>query len=154
MPDSTSYHLEGYVLDTNVLSKLAQANQLDLLHQLTTVPLYITPHIQRELEVGLRHGVSYLLKALQLLKTGELQLITPTPAESRGVKKWPSKLGLGEIEAISLCRKRNLVFISHDTRAIKYGEWLGIECIPLTDLLEEFVNMGLLTTLDMDNILA
>ena len=86
MPDSTSYHLEGYVLDTNVLSKLAQANQLDLLHQLTTVPLYITPHIQRELEVGLRHGVSYLLKALQLLKTGELQLITPTPAESRGVK--------------------------------------------------------------------
>lgn len=154
MLDSTSYNLEGYVLDTNVLSKLAQANQLDLLHRLATVPLYITPHIQRELEVGLRHGVSYLTGALELLKTGELQLITPTLAERGGIKKWPSKLGEGEIEAISLCRKRNLVFISHDTRAIKYGQWLGIECIPLTDLLEELVNMGWLTTSDRDHILS
>jgi predicted nucleic acid-binding protein len=154
MLDSTSPLLEGYVLDTNVLSKLAKANQLNLLHQLTTVPLYITPHIQQELEVGLKHGVSYLLKALQLVDTGELELISPTSAERGGIKKWPAKLGLGEIEAIALCRKRNLVFISHDSRAIKYGEWLGVGCLPLTDLLEEFANAGLLTTSDVASILA
>ena len=69
MPASTSLKLNGYVLDTNVLSLFARINRLDLLLQFTTVPLYLTPTIQLELETGLDNGVEYLANVLYLVHT-------------------------------------------------------------------------------------
>ena len=57
MPVSTSPDASGYLIDTNVLSLLARAGQLDLL-QYITIPLYITPTIKQEIETGVQREVS------------------------------------------------------------------------------------------------
>jgi len=59
---STSPKLNGFVLDTNVLSLFAKIDRLDLLLQLSTAPLYLTSMIQFELETA-------LIMALRILPT-------------------------------------------------------------------------------------
>ena len=58
MKSSTSLNLKGIIFDANVLSLLTKAGHLDLLPQFFTLPRYITPEIQSELDAGLRNGVS------------------------------------------------------------------------------------------------
>lgn len=74
--------LDGYVFDTNALSLLAKANHLGLLDA-ATVPLYITPAIQQELEVGVQRGVSYLDNVLDMANDGQLQIIVPDRDDDR-----------------------------------------------------------------------
>ena len=59
MPASTSLVLEGYILDTNVLSLHVKEGHLNLL-QTVRLPLYITPAIQIELEAGVQRGGVHL----------------------------------------------------------------------------------------------
>ncbi len=81
MNSLTSPSRKEIIFDTNVLSLFAKVNRLDLLPQfftapLSTVPLYITPTIQHEVEIGLQNGVDYLEDALQFVEAGYLQIIT------------------------------------------------------------------------------
>lgn len=87
MSSSVSPAHNGVIFDTNVLSLFARIQRLDLLQQIfaasrTGVHFYITPTIQRELVAGIQNKVSYLADALQLIKTGQVQVIQPIPAES------------------------------------------------------------------------
>lgn len=56
---STSPIPNNYVFDTNVVTRFARINRLDLLLHLSIGHVYITPAIQRELETGLNNGVKY-----------------------------------------------------------------------------------------------
>lgn len=136
--------VNGYLVDTNVLSLLARAGQLGLLRYIT-VPLYITPTIKQELVIGIQRGVDYLNNALTLSENNTLQTLTPTEIDGQLVKRFPNKLGQGEAEAIAICRRLGMVFITHDRKAINYCDRIGVDCIPLTDLLEEFESAGVLT---------
>ena len=154
MPASTSPSVNGYVLDTNVLSLLAKIGRLDLLVQLATVPLYVTPAIQTELEIGFENGVSYLADALQLVATGALPCRTLTPVERLLLRALPTKLAAGEAEAIALCRHNQLTLISHDRKAINYCVLEGIDCIRLTVLVETLENAGLLTKIESQTMFS
>jgi len=153
MPVSTSLRVNGYLVDTNVLSLLAKATQLDLFHYIT-VPLYITPTIKQEIEIGIQRSVDYLTNVLALIEKGDIQILTPTGTDSQLVKRFPNKLGQGEAEAIAICQRLGLVFITHDRKAINYCDRTGIDCIPLTDLLAEFESAGVLTATAIATIFA
>lgn len=144
MPVSTSPDASGYLIDTNVLSLLARAGQLDLL-QYITIPLYITPTIKQEIETGVQREVYHLNHVLALINNGDVQMLAPTGTNSQIVKRLPNKLGQGEAEAIAICRRLGLIFITHDRKAINYCERTGVNCIPLTDLVAEFESAGALT---------
>ena len=59
MNSSISPKRNGFILDTNILSLFAKVNSLNILQQFATLPLYITPVIQQELEAGLKKEVHY-----------------------------------------------------------------------------------------------
>ncbi len=158
MNSLTSPPHKGIIFDTNVLSLFAKVSRLDLLHQfsatpLSTVALYITPTIQRELEIGLQNGVDYLEDALQLVAAGHLQIITLGEVDRLFMGSLPSKLALGEAEAIALSHRYNMIFITHDRKAINYCKREGIDCIRLTTLLLKLQNAGLLTTSEIERML-
>ena len=66
----------------------------------------------------------------------------------------PPKLGRGEAEAIAICRQRNMIFITHDRKAANYCLRESIGCIRLTDFLNQLLLAGLLSQMELDNILA
>jgi len=152
MPDSTSPKINGYVLDTNVLSLFAKESYLNLL-DIASVSLYITPAIQQELEAGSQRGVGYLDDALALINLGKLQVLVPTQNDIHFMQTMPRKLAQGEREAIAICKRLDLILISHDRKALNYCDSTGINCIPLTDLLAEFQHMGVITASEVVQIL-
>lgn len=159
MNSSTLQPHKGIIFDTNVVSKFAKVNRLDLLRRMFTaaragVQLYITPAIQRELEAGVENEVDYLADALQLIDAGHLQVVQPTKADQLFINSLPAKLALGEAEAIALCYRLNLVLISHDRKAINYCNRVGISCIRLTSLLDGMKTAGLLTESEIEEMLA
>ena len=153
MSSSTSPTHKGFVLDTNVLSLFAKVGKLHLLPQFSKIPLYITPVIHQELEAGLESGVSYLAEALQLIEAGHLQVIHPNQTDTHFMSQLPAKLGLGEGEAIALCHRQNLAFITRDRKAANYCERAGIGFIRLADLLQRFEEVGVLARATIDKML-
>lgn len=154
MKSSTSLSLKGLIFDANVLSLLAKEGHLDLIPQYFTLPRYITPGIQSELEAGLKNGVSYLKDVLQLVGDGHLDVISPTATEKQAMSHLPPKLGRGEVEAIAVCQQRKLAFITHDRKAANYCDRTDIACIRLTALLIALQRADLLTATEANKILA
>lgn len=159
MNSSTLGPHKGAIFDTNVLSKFAKVNRLDLLRQIITaaragVELYITPAIQHELEAGVENEVDYLAAVLQLVDAGHLQVIHLTDADQLFINSLPAKLAAGEAEAIALCYRLNLALISHDRKAINYCNRVGIACIRLTSLLDRLKTAGLLTETEIAEMLG
>ena len=93
---------------------------------------------------GVRNGATYLQAALQLVTTGDLQVVYPTKADQQFIYSLPAKLAAGEAEAIALCYRLNLVFISHDRKAVNYCERVGIASIKLDVFLNRLQTAGLL----------
>lgn len=153
MKSSTS-PLKGIILDTNVLSRLAKENALDLLEKLPSLPLYVTTAIQDELDVGLKNGVSYLSEVLLLIDRGVVLLATVEGVERKFMRRLPRKLAKGEAEAIVICRQRSMVFITHDRKAAEYCERAKIACIRLTDWLIVLQDAGILTPTETKRILS
>ncbi len=145
MQVSTSPQPINYVLDANVVSRFAKINRLDLLLHLSIGHVYVTPAIQRELETGLDNGVNHLVGAVQLIRTGKLPVMLLTQIDRQFMCALPSKLGDGEAQAIALCRRANLTFVSHNGRAIDYCKHEGISSIRLTNLVKQLKKAGLLS---------
>jgi predicted nucleic acid-binding protein len=141
---STSPIPNNYVFDTNVVTRFARINRLDLLLHLSVGHVYITPAIQRELETGLNNGVKYLIDVIQWIHTGRLPVLSLTQIDRQFMRALPSKLGDGEAQAIALCRRVNFTFVSHDSRAIDYCKHEGIKSIRLTNLVKKLQKAGLL----------
>ncbi|MBV7337722.1 PIN domain-containing protein [Chloroflexi bacterium TSY] len=154
MPHSASPTPDGIILDTNVLSLLASANQLDLLQQLAASPLYITPAIQKELLAGLEKGVHEIQEALNWVNTRQIQVLKLETAEDAMMAGFPNQLALGECEAIAICSQRNMMFITRDRKAANYCDRTGVSCIRLKVLLSQFQKAGLLTQTEIEQILT
>lgn len=159
MSSSTSQNYKGVILDTNVLSLFAKIDRLDLLDMLSSaargeIQLYITPAIQSELEAGILRGVEYLIDALQLVKVGKLHILTLTNADKLLIDSLPTKLNLGEAEAIALCSRLKLAFITHDRKAFNYCRRVGIACTRLTTLLDNLEMNNVLTEFEVSQMLS
>lgn len=158
MSSSASNRQNGVLFDTNVLSHFAKIQRLPLLLQAfadahQAKQLHISPVIRRELETGVQHGAVYLQKALQLIEDGDIQIIRPTKADQQFIKSLPAKLAAGEAEAIALCHRLNLVFISHDRKAINYCERTGITSVKFEVLVNRLKVAGLLTESEIEEML-
>jgi len=60
---------------------------------------------------------------------------------------------MGEAEAIALCYRMGLVFISHDRKAINYCERIGISSVKFIVLVNRLKTAGLLTEAEIDEML-
>ncbi len=158
MSSSASNRQNGVLFDTNVLSHFAKIERLPLLLQAfadihRVKQLYVSPVIQRELEMGFQRGASYIQAALQLIADGDIQIMRPTKADQQFIHSLPAKLAAGEAEAIALCHRLNLVFISHDRKAVNYCERTGISSIKFEVLVNRLKVAGMLTESEIAEML-
>lgn len=159
MNSSASSRPTGILFDTNVLSLFAKIKRLSLLLQVfadahRAKQLYVSPAIRRELEIGLRHGADYLQDAVQLIEDEVIQVVPPTRADQQFIHSLPAKLAAGEAEAIALCHRLNLVFISHDRKAVNFCERMGIPSVKLEVLVHRLEAAGGLTKAEIAEMLA
>lgn len=159
MNSSASNRPGGVLFDTNVLSHFAKIHRLPLLLQVfgdihQAKQLYISPAIQHELEAGAQHGASFLQDALLLIENEDIQIIHPTKADQQFIHSLPAKLAAGEAEAIALCHRLNLVFISHDRKAINYCERTGISSVKFVALVNRLSARELLTESEVAEMLS
>ncbi len=150
MISSTSPQYSGVVFDTNVLSLFARAGRLDLLQTILASArgsniFFITPAIHNELTAGYGKGVSYLADVLELVNSGQIQISQMLQADQLFIASVPARLAAGEAEAIALCHRLHLVFITHDRKAINYCERVGIPAIRLVSLLGRLEKAGLIS---------
>lgn len=151
--------MNGVLFDTNVLSLFAKIERLSLLLQAfakmhQAKQLYVSPAIQRELEAGVEHGATYLQSAIVLIHENDIQIVYPTKADQQFIHSMPSKLAEGEAEAIALCHRLGLVFISHDRKALNYCERVGIPSVKLAVLINRLEVAKLLSESEIDKMLT
>jgi predicted nucleic acid-binding protein len=131
------------LVDTSILSTFARVDALDLLWALfPRVPVGVTPVIYRELQEAVTQGCGWLEQVPGLIRSGRLQMATPTSAEVLAAEGLPDSLGLGEREAISLCQSRGWSFVTNDRRARNYCREAGVEVFDLAGLLRALWTTG------------
>ena len=106
------------------------------------------------METGLNNGVTYLDDALKFVEMGQIKIIVPTPADRKMMELLPIRFGLGESEAVPLCQRNNLTFITHDKKVANHCDRENIACIRLKTLAKLLENAGLLTSSEVDSLLA
>ncbi len=158
MNSSTFPSHKGIILDTNVLSLFARVDRLDLLQRVfaaarSPIGFFITPAIYAELATGYERGVLYLAAPIQMVESGQVQVLDVLRADRLFISSLPARLATGEAEAIALCHRLNFVFVTHDRKAINFCERMGIPAIRLVSLLDRLRKAGLVTTDEIDRML-
>ncbi len=124
------------LLDTSILSSFARVGALDLLWELfPRSPVGITPAVLREILEAVALGRAWLAQIPGLVQGGRLQLAAPTPAEILASEALPDSLGLGEREAIALCKAHRWVFLTNDRRARNFCTEVAVEAFDAAALL-------------------
>jgi len=127
------------VSDSNMLSSLASANALNLLHKLYKVDtIYIPIAVEQELQQALKPDKEYIKQIFQNIATGKIKILPLTANEQALTKTLPPKLHDGEREGIILCYRERHSFLCNDKRAIRYCHQHGIKVVDLPLLLNLF----------------
>lgn len=58
----------------------------------------------------------------------------------------PRRLGLGEAEGIALCRRLDMVFVTHDRKAANFCDRAGVRCLHFRTLVDALQKQRLLTS--------
>lgn len=122
------------IIDADILSTFAKMGELDLLIQLFSPrKIKITPMIQNELSAPMDYGYSFPETIFDKIET-----IYPGPEDCAGFDqlKLRQKLGSGEMEAIIICKAKQLPFCTNDAQAQKLAREFGIEVISLQAVLK------------------
>lgn len=124
------------ISDTNVLSSFAAAEALSLLQQLfAQAQIAVPPGVHRELQAGLERGKAHLDVVLQAITSGQILVLALSPEETQQLAAFPTRLNLGEREAIALTVTRRATLLSNDRRAINYCRQQQVRVVSLVDLL-------------------
>jgi len=134
------------VLDANVLSRLARIGRLDVISQAFSGRCYLTSAITSEIEAGLEAGVLYLEMVRSFIQRGKLHILSASEEDRRYMDSLPRKLGEGEAEGIALCRRLNMVFVTHDRKAANFCDQAGVRCLHFRTLVDALQKRGLLTS--------
>lgn len=133
------------VVDTNLLSTFARIQRLDLLFAVAeTDALYLTPAVKKEIELGLKQNLDFLLPVSEGLANGtKFFLLQLTPDEKHLSDTLPASLNAGEKESISVCQKRpGSKLLTNDKRAHNYCQENQIASLDLKLVLRRLWKAG------------
>ena len=142
------------VFDADILSYFSKLNRLQLLIDLFTVPLLVSPNVQRELEKGIELDYKGLEPVLDLIQTGTLEVLTMTDAVQALVPQMGTSPDKGETDSLAYCLAFNAVFATNDRRAYRHGRRLGVQCLRLSSLLRLLWTRELLDQEDVQGLIA
>ena len=142
------------ISDTNILSSLTAGNALPHLFRLFPHNIiFIPPAVERELKVGLERGQAYLQVILDSVVGGQLQVLPLSDREQHLAKQLPSRLDLGEREAIVLTQSRRARLLSNDKRAVRYCQSHQLKVVDLADMLRLLWTRQIVTRTDVEQII-
>lgn len=151
---SSAKPLPPVLLDTNVLSRLAEIGRLDLILQVFPGRCFISPAIYDEITAGVNNGITYLQAIEEIVAQGGVQVVDLNQADLEFVTTVPRKLARGEAEGIAICRRLDMVFVTHDRKAANFSEHVGISCLHFRSLIEALRRRNLLSEQEADEALA
>jgi len=79
------------------------------------------------------------------MKQEQLQILSITGEDREYIASLPRKLGLGEAERIALCRRLDMVFVTHDRKAANFCDRAGVRCVHFRTLVDGLQRRGPLT---------
>ncbi|MFZ2358684.1 MAG: hypothetical protein WA040_05010 [Anaerolineae bacterium] len=154
MTSSANVQKRSVLLDANVLSRLALIGKANLLAVALPERCTTAPAIRHEVEAGIDAGIAYLRPIIELIRQGTLRVLELEPGDLEFVASVPRKLARGEAEGIALCKRLDMVFITHDRKAANYCERAGVTCLHFSTLVEALYKRGLLTDAEAKQALA
>jgi len=134
------------LLDANVLSRLARVRQADVLPKVFPGRCYLAPAIYHEIEAGVEVGAEYLEEVIALVGQERLRVLGIDEEDRDYIASLPRRLGLGEAEGIALCRRLDMVFVTHDRKAANFCDRAGVRCLHFRTLVDALQKQGLLTS--------
>ncbi len=142
------------LLDANVLSRLAKIGRLDLVPHVFPGRCFITPAIYHEIRVGIEAEIVYLRAVETVVANGDLRVVELKQADLEFVTLVPRKLARGEAEGIALCRRLDMIFVTHDRKAANYCDRIGVTCLHFRSLVEALRRRNLLSEQEAAEALA
>ncbi len=112
------------VLDCDLISSFAKVNRIDLLEKLfLDTQLMITASVYNELLKVKQYGFDFLDKIMQ----SNIGLVNIQKEETSVFEDFLQdyRIHLGEAEGIAIAKCRNGVFITNDSRAVRFCEEKG-----------------------------
>ena len=146
MKSSLEQGRRAVLLDANVLSRLARVRQADVLPKVFPGRCYLAPAIYHEIEAGVEVGVEYLEEVIALVRQERLRVLGIEEEDRDYIASLPRRLGLGEAEGIALCRRLDMVFVTHDRKAANFCDRAGVRCLHFRTLVDALQKQGLLTS--------
>lgn len=134
------------LLDANVLSRLARVRQADVLPKVFPGRCYLAPAIYHEIKAGVEVGAEYLEEVIALVGQERLRVLGIDEEDRDYIASLPRRLGLGEAEGIALCRRLDMVFVTHDRKAANFCDRAGVRCLHFRTLVDALQKQGLLTS--------
>ena len=124
------------ISDTNILGSFAAAQALPSLLQLFKKnDIYIPPAVYQELKNGLERSNVHLTAVIELVDSGQIQILELSTSERSRLPSLPVRLNAGESEGIILAQNRQARFLCNDGRAVRYCKERNINVSDLPDLL-------------------
>jgi predicted nucleic acid-binding protein len=154
MTSSANVQQRSVLLDANVLSRLALIGKTNSLPEVLPDRCTTAPAIRHEIEAGIDAGIAYLQPIVALIEQGTIRVLELEPGDLEFVASVPRKLALGEAEGIALCKRLDMVFVTHDRKAANYCERAGVTCLHFSILIEALHKRGLLTDTEAKQALA
>lgn len=125
-----------FIADTSILGSFAAARGLDLLlSALAVETIFIPPAVQHEIETGLARGVAHLQAVLDMMGSGNVQVLSVEPGDRTRMGGLPSGFGPGERKGVALCQRYQATLLCNDQKVVRYCVQQQITCFDLARLL-------------------
>ncbi|HEY68399.1 MAG TPA: hypothetical protein G4N97_09040 [Thermoflexia bacterium] len=142
------------LLDTNILSVFARLDRLELLFQVLDAPLAVSPNVRREVRDGLALGYESLRPAVELIESGQLQVVSIGDAEREFLARIPFRPEKGEADSLAWCLANAGTFVTNDKRAARRASDLGVHIVRQRDILRRLWVRGVLSVGQVRALLA
>jgi predicted nucleic acid-binding protein len=142
------------LVDADILSALAKIGRLPLLFSLLrTTQLQITPGVFREVAQSLALRRPYAETVVAVVATGQLQVLSLTPAEAAFRDALSPTLGTGERESMAIAKVRGGTVLSNEARVAHYCRQHEIPCVRLPAILRALWVEGIATKQDVEQMI-
>jgi hypothetical protein len=134
---------------------VAKVARLPLLFLLFQKPqLQITPGIFRELAHSLSLGRLYAEAILNLVASGQVEVIPLTQEEITFCSSLPYSMGTGERESIAIARERRGTVLSNKSRVAHWCRQHQIPCVRLPDIRRALWVEGIVSKQEVQDIIT
>lgn len=139
------------LLDADISSAFAKIDKLKLLKKLfSDYEILIAPEVYEEIIAPLAYNYSFPLKIIE-----SFNIAIPGKEDIEEYKKLllETDIGKGELESIIICRNRNYIFASMDSKALNFAKEQGVKTLSLHSILKSFLISNILTKEDVKKII-